>query len=102
MIPVETDKMRILWPDAVGNDKLLHVDVYEAGVLELFLQLGPGPDLVAGFLERAVDFVIVPFYLGAVVTAVFRGLEAVQSWNATQPPGLIDASSVRKRKKRNR
>ena len=29
-----TDRTGILWPDAVGNDKLLHVNVHEAGVLE--------------------------------------------------------------------
>ena len=51
--------MGILWPDAVGNDKLLHMDVYEAGLLEPLLQFDPRTDLVAGLLERAVDYVVV-------------------------------------------
>ena len=64
--------MRILWPDAIGYDEFLNMDVHETGVLEPFLQLGPGTDFVALLLERAVDFVVVPFESGAVVTAVFR------------------------------
>ena len=65
--------MGILWPDPMGNDELLHVDVHEAGVLEPLLQLGAGTDLVTGLLERAVYFVVVPFESGAVETAVERG-----------------------------
>ena len=63
--------MGILRPDTVRNNKPLHVDVYEAGVLEPLLQLGAGTDVVADFLERAVDFVVVPIESGALVTAVF-------------------------------
>ena len=29
-----TDKIGILWPDAVRSDELLHVDVHETGFLE--------------------------------------------------------------------
>ena len=64
--------MGILWPDAVGNDKLLHVDVHEASISEPLLQLEPGTDLVAGLLECPIDFVVVPTKPSAVETAVFR------------------------------
>ena len=40
--------MGILWPDAVWNDKLLHMDVHEPGLLEPLLQLGLGTHLIAG------------------------------------------------------
>ena len=63
--------MRILWPDTVGNDEFLHVNVHEASVLEPLLQLGSGTDLVALLFERAVDFVEILLERGAVEAAVF-------------------------------
>ena len=62
----ETDKIGILWPDTVRNDKLLHVDVYEARLLEPLLQLGSRADVVAGFRECAMDFIIIPLKAGAL------------------------------------
>ena len=69
--------MRILGPDTVRNDHLLHVDVHKAGLPEPFLQLGSWTDLIAGQLECAIDLVVVPTESGAVDTAVFRDWIAV-------------------------
>lgn len=70
MVPVETDKMRILRPDAVGNDKLLHVDIYKTGILEPLLQPWPRTDLVTSLFESAVEFIEVPLECGTVETPV--------------------------------
>ena len=64
--------MVIFWPDAVRNDKLLHVDVHEAGLLEPLLQLGPGTNLVAGPFKRAVDFIVISLERGPFETVVRR------------------------------
>ena len=69
--------MAILWPDAVGDDKLRHMDVDEARVLEPRLQFDSRADLVTSLLECAVDFVIVPFKPGVFEAAVFRERIAV-------------------------
>ena len=64
--------MGILWPDAVRNGELLHVDVNESSVPKPLLQFRPRPDFIAGRLKRAVYFAVVPLESGAVETAVFR------------------------------
>lgn len=64
--------MAILWPDAVGNYKLFHVDVHEAGICEPLLQLGSWGGRIAGSVGRTLEFVIVPLEPCAVHTAVFR------------------------------
>ena len=66
----KTDKMFILWPNAIGNDKLLYVDVDKTSVLEPSLQLGAGTDLVTGLLERAADFVVIPVEPSVLQTTV--------------------------------
>lgn len=48
------------------------MDVHKADVLEPLFQLDPGMDLVAGPLERPVDFRVVLLERGAVETAVWR------------------------------
>ena len=64
--------MGILWPDTVGNDKFLHVNVNETSVLEPLLQLGARTDFVTGPLKCSVDFVTVSFEPGTLVTAIYR------------------------------
>lgn len=66
------DKMRILWPDAVRNLELLHMDVHEARIFGPLLQLRPGTDLITGLLECAVDFVLVLLERSTIITAIFR------------------------------
>ena len=48
------------------------MDIHEASVLEPLLQIGPWTDAVAGLLERAEDFVVVPLESGAVEAVIFR------------------------------
>lgn len=69
--------MRILWPDAIGYDELLHVDVYEASIFEPPLQFDPWTCLIAGHFECAVNFLMVPLEASAVETPVLRAGVAV-------------------------
>ena len=84
----KTDKMFILWPNAIGNDKLLYVDIHKAGVLEPLLQLGPRTYLVSSLFERTNDFVVVQLEFGAVQAAIFRVRVAVPVLEFNPAAGL--------------
>ena len=68
----ETDKVGVLWPDAIRKNELLYVDVHESGILEPFLELWAGTDLVAGLFEGARDFIIVALEISTVEATIFR------------------------------
>lgn len=66
----KADKIALLWPDAVGNQKLLHLDIHKTGPLEPLLQLRPWTDLIAGHFKCPVDFSVVLFKACALETVV--------------------------------
>ena len=70
--------MGVLWPDTIREDELLYVDVHESGILEPFLQLGPGTDLVSRLFEGTQDFIVVALEISTVEATVFRlGVEVL-------------------------
>lgn len=62
--------MFIFRPDAVGDKKILHVDVHETSAPEPFLQLDPGTHLAAGRLECVKNFIVISLEGGAVKAAI--------------------------------
>ena len=91
--------MRILWPDAIWNGKLLHVDVHEAGVFKPLFQFGPGSDLVPSIFKRAVNFVVEQLELGVVETSVLRRRIAVPVLELNPAAGLDGSAFVRESRK---
>ena len=80
--------MWILWPDTIGNAKLLYVDVHEASVLEPLLQLSPRTGFVTSFLERSIDFIEILLEASAIKASVFRIRVAVPVLEFNPAAGL--------------